>query len=254
MMNYYAADSIITKSEVDSIFISIDSSLSIYKPYSLITQFNQSFKGIKADTHLLKVINKSLETWRLTKGAFDIAYKSKGSQNIAVLQDAVVKTDSSVVIDVNGIAQGYTVDVIAEFLLKKGVKDFIVEVGGEIRVSGKRQPSNKPMKIEVQSPLGRKIITLNEGAITTSSNYEKNHIIDPASGEPVLNELVSVTVHAKDAITADAYDNALMVMGLRRAIKFIRKRKDLSAYFVYRNATGKYTAKASRRFRKLIDQ
>lgn len=251
LVNYYAYDSSITKSQIDSIFNKIDSSLSVYKPYSLIAQFNQSFKGVKADSHFISVVKKSIETWHSTNGAFDIAYKSKGSGKIAVIGDSIVKLDSSLSIDVNGIAQGYTVDVIAEFLLQNKIRNFIVEVGGEIRISGKRQPSDEPMKVEIKSPFEQKIIKLDSGAITTSSNYEKNHIIDPSSGEPINNDLVSVTVYAKDAITADAYDNALMVMGLKKAIRFVNKRKDMAAYFIYRKKNGRYAAKESRRFKRI---
>lgn len=254
MINYYAEDSVICTSQIDSIFNKIDSSLSIYKPYSLISQFNQSDSGLAVDSHFVTVIEKSIETYYATKGAFDITYRAKcrGSDQLIIKGNTIIKKQSCISIDVNGIAQGYTVDVIAEFLIQNGITNFIAEVGGEIRISGKRQPSNEKMKVEIKSPFEEKIVSLDSGAITTSSNYEKNHIIDPASGEPISNELVSVTVYAKNAITADAYDNALMVMGLKKAIRFIEKRKDLAAYFIYRNKKGEYAAKSSKRFRKLM--
>lgn len=263
LVTYYAQDSSVTKSQIDSIFFKIDSSLSLYKPYSLINQFNKSATGLGVDDHFITVIKKSLETYRATKGAFDITYgaKCKGSDQIIIQGNTVLKTRPCITIDVNGIAQGYTVDVIAGFLLLNGIKNFIVEVGGEIRVEGKRQPGNEPMKVGIESPADngspspfiQKIISLESGAITTSGNYnKKDHIIDPSSGKPVNNELTSVTIYAKDAITADAYDNALMVMGLKRALKFVNKRKDLAAYFIYRKADGEFRDKASKRFKKLF--
>jgi len=126
------------------------------------------------------------------------------------------------------------------------------------------------MKIGIESPDEdefsdhpmQKIISLENGAITTSGNYrnyyESNgkkitHIINPKTGYPVQNELISVTVYAKNAITADGYDNALMLMGLKKALQFIDKRKDLAGYFIYKNKEGKIADTASSRFYKLMN-
>jgi thiamine biosynthesis lipoprotein len=106
-----------------------------------------------------------------------------------------------------------------------------------------------------------KIITTDRGAITTSGSYRKfyesegkkiTHIIDPRTGYPSQNELISVTVYAADAITADAFDNALMVMGLKKALQFVEQRKDLAAHFIYRTPTGAIADTASSRFYKLL--
>jgi thiamine biosynthesis lipoprotein len=155
-------------------------------------------------------------------------------------------------IDVNGIAQGYSVDVLADFFEANGIRNYIIEVGGEIRVKGKKYPENISMKIGIEAPASdfdserlQKVISLDSGAVTTSGSYRKyhesrgkkvSHIINPKTGYSAQNELISVTVFAKDAITADAYDNALMLMGLSQAIKFVDGRKDMSAYFIYENA------------------
>lgn len=257
LITYYATDSLVSKAQIDSIFDKIDSSLSLYKPYSLINRFNESFTGIKADSHFIRVIKKSIETWQMTNGAFDITYKSKnkGSDKIAIMDSSVIKLDSFVRIDANGIAQGYTVDVLAEFLLRNNIQNFIIELGGEIRVSGKKFPSGELFKVGIESATAEvgNIINIASGAITTSGNFrKKDHIIDPSTGQPVANELVSVTVHAKDAMTADAYDNALMVMGLKKALRFVNRRKDLAAHFIYRRSNGQFAQKESRRFKKLF--
>ena len=81
-----------------------------------------------------------------------------------------------------------------------------------------------------------------------------SHIIDPRTGYPAQNELISVTVYASDAITADAFDNALMVMGLQKALQFVEARKDISAHFIYRTAAGKVADTASTRFYKIMQQ
>lgn len=256
LINYYNADSIISKSSIDSIFSKIDSSLSLYKPYSLINQFNQSPRGIIADSHFIKNIQESLKTYRQTRGAFDLTYKCKckGSEKIAIINDSVIKLSPEITIDANGIAQGYTVDVIANFLLHNNISNFIVELGGEIKVSG-RKPAGELFKIGIESATAEieKIISLPGGAITTSGNYrKKDHIVNPSTGNAVANELVSVTVYAKDAVTADAYDNALMVMGLKRAIKFTNKHKQIAAHFIYRKPDGSFAEKQSRGFRRLF--
>ncbi len=296
-INYFSPDSSATQSQIDSILNKIDSSLSLYKPYSTINKFNSSSGGCVIDDHFITVIKKSLSTYHDTKGIFDITVQSLvkawgfgnkridhlpdssairslmtciGSDKIFLQKNYLHKRNPCITIDVNGIAQGYTVDVLANFLLSKNINDFIVEVGGEIRVNGRRQPSKELMKIGIESPADndsddpfmQKIISPEHGAVTTSGSYRKffesngrkiNHLIDPSTGYPVNNELISVTVFAKDAITADAYDNALMVMGLKKAMAFVEARKSLAAYFIYNN-NGVVSDTASKRFSELFEK
>lgn len=293
---YYATDSIISKKQVDSILEVIDSSLSLWKPYSLINQFNQSDSGITVDDHFRTVVKKSLDTYHQTSGIFDITVqplvqawgfgaqsinhlpdsatiqllkKCLGSGFLEVLQTKIIKKKSCIKIDLNGIAQGYTVDVLANFLEKNNIRNYITELGGEIRVKGTKQPGNERMKIGIESPgddefeMGfmKKIIEIDQGAITTSGNYRRyyeskgkriTHIIDPRSGYPVSNELISVTVYAKDAITADAYDNAIMVMGLQDGIAFVNKRTDIAAHFIYKTQNGVVRDTMSKGFYQLM--
>ncbi|QNA45351.1 FAD:protein FMN transferase [Lacibacter sediminis] len=293
---YYGEDSVVTKSMIDSVLISLDSSLSLYKPYSRINQFNNSKSGIVLDKHLLSVIKKSIITYTETKGLFDITVQPLvqawgfGVSKTSVVPDAAIiknilpcvnakllqlkgnrlmKTKPCVKIDLNGIAQGYSVDVLASFLEKHGVKNYIVELGGEIRVKGRKQPSGEKMKIGIESPNEdafenhpmQKILALDKGAITTSGSYRKyyesngqkiTHLINPKTGYPHKNELISVTVYAKDAMTADAYDNALMLMGLQRALAFAERRKDIGVYFIYRDKKGAIGDTASTAFLKLL--
>jgi len=192
-----------------------------------------------------------------------------GSQYLKLDGNQLTKLKPCVRIDVNGIAQGYSVDLISNFLEKNGIVNYIVELGGELRVSGKKQPGNEPFKIGIEAPSNsdfvshpiEKILLIHSGAITTSGNYRKyyeskgkkiSHLMNPRTGYSIKNEMISVTVYAKDALTADAYDNALMVMGLNNAMKFVEKRKDLAAYFVYRMPNGNIADTASSRFPDLI--
>ncbi|MDH7461848.1 FAD:protein FMN transferase [Chitinophagaceae bacterium 26-R-25] len=275
-ITYYAEDSSIHQLQVDSILNSLDSSLSIYKSYSVISKFNASAGGCNIDKHLKAVVQKSLDTYEQTNGLFDItvlplvqAWGFGNKKNVSEPDSAVIqsllpcisskllvlennflrKSKPCVQIDVNGIAQGYSVDVLSDFFEANGIRNYMIEVGGEIRVKGKKYPENTAMKIGIEAPQSdfdnehfQKMISLDSGAVTTSGSYRKyhesggkkvSHIINPKIGYSSQNELISVTVFAKDAITADAYDNALMLMGLEKAMKFVDGRKDMSAYFIY---------------------
>lgn len=295
---YYAKDTLVTKRQIDSILSVLDSSLSVYKPYSTIVAFNNSKAGIEIDKHFKKVVAKSIDTYWQTNGLFDITvlplveawgFGAKapekepdsakirsllncvGSKYLQLKNKTLIKSKPCVKIDVNGIAQGYSVDVVADFFMARGVTNYIAEIGGEIRAHGRKQPGNAAFKIGIEAPSDNeferapveKVVVIGDGAITTSGNYRKyhesngkkiSHLMDPGTGYSVQNELISVTVYAKDAMTADAYDNALMAMGLKSAIQFVEKRPDLAAHFIYRLPNGSVADTATKRFYKLIQQ
>jgi FAD:protein FMN transferase len=295
-ITWYAQDSTIGQPQIDSILARIDTSLSIYNPLSLISRFNDSASFVNMDAHLRNVIERSIDTYRQTGGIFDITVEPLvqawgfgpkkmtglpdsatiralkacvGSNNLVVKGSALHKLKPCIKIDVNGIAQGYSVDVVANYLEAHGIRNYLVEIGGEIRVKGRKQPGGEKMKIGIEAPgdndfeltMISRIVAVDSGAITTSGSYRKfyesegkkiSHLIDPRTGYPSQNELISVTVFARDAITADAYDNALMVMGLKKALQFVEKRKDLAAHFIYRTSKGAVADTASSRFYKLL--
>lgn len=295
-ITWYAEDSTISQQQIDSILQKIDTSLSIYNPQSLITKFNTGKGGVAMDNHFRTVLNKSIDTYRQTNGIFDITVLPLvqawgfGPEKVTSLPDSATirsikacvnslnlytkgntlyKKKTCTSIDVNGIAQGYSVDVLANFLEAHGIRNYLVEVGGEIRVKGHKQPTGEKMKIGIEAPgendselsMISKIISVDSGAITTSGSYRKfyesegkkiTHLIDPRTGYPAQNELISVTVFARDAITADALDNALMVMGLKKALQFTERRKDIAAHFIYRTPGGRIADTASSRFYKLL--
>ncbi|ULQ52729.1 FAD:protein FMN transferase [Flavihumibacter fluvii] len=295
-ISYYATDSLVSRTAIEHIFSQVDSSLSIYKPYSLISRFNRSEKGIQMDTHLETVVRKSLEIYRATDGISDLTVlplvnawgfgPSKplnppdsasilnilpciGAGKLYIKGNWLQKELPCMQIDLNGIAQGYTVDLLADYLESKNISNYLVEVGGEIRLKGKKYPSGDPMKLGIEAPSNEalqqtiiyKVIQPPAGAITTSGNYRKfhmsggkrvSHLIDPKSGYPFSNELISVTVYAKKAIIADGYDNALMGMGLAKALRFMEKQRDMEAYFIYRKTDGTIGDSATMGFYKLF--
>lgn len=297
-VSYYAPDSSVKKHQLDSLLNRLDSSLSIYKPYSVISRFNASSDGILVDDYLAEVVEKAIEAWQASNGLFDITiqplvqawgfsakpvkkYPNKkqvrkllkciGTDKIKLEADFLSKKKSCIAIDVDGIAQGYSVDIMASFLESRGINNYLVELGGEIRVSGLKQPTQEKMKIGIEapgdytmeSPVVQKVISITEGAVTTSGNYRKfhesrgkrfSHTIDPRTGYPTQNNLISVTVYANDAITADAYDNVLMAMGLDKALPFTEAHPEIAAYFIYKDSDGNIRDTASSRFIPFFEQ
>jgi thiamine biosynthesis lipoprotein len=291
-ISYFAQDSLVTKAEVDRILDQIDSSMSLYKSYSTINKFNQSRAGLALDAHFTNVLKRAFEIYDDSRGLFDITvaplvqYWGFGPQSaqptekldsilpnigmdlLELKGNYLTKKRTGVHIDVNGIAQGYAVDVVANFFIKNEVSVFLIEIGGEIRVKGIK-PDGARMKIGIegpsqnqfQEPMIRHVISFESGAITTSGNYRKyllrgnkqiSHLIDPKSGYPLANEMVSVTVYAKDAITADGYDNVLMAMHVNEALDFVAQRKNLEAYIIYRKPDGKLADTLSVGFKELM--
>lgn len=295
-ITYYAKDSVVTKFRIEELLARIDQSLSIYNQQSLISTFNRSDKGIKMDKYFRTIFKKSIEVNKETKGLFDITVlplveawglgivkpgslpndsslkelkNCVGSDLLWEVNNFLYKKKPCVKIDMNGIAQGYTVDLLAELLEKNNVENYLVELGGEIRVKGNKKPSGEKFTIGIESPQEdeflasrlQNVFYVQAGAVTTSGNYRKfietngkklAHLINPVSGKPMENELISVTVYAKDAITADAYDNAIMLMGLQKGLKFVEEKKELSAYFIYKNQNGSITDTASSEFYKFM--
>lgn len=296
-ITYYATDSSVTQADVARQLTEVDQSLSLYQPNSLINKFNESRRGVVADQHLKFVVDKALQVYQDTNGVFDATVAplvqawgfgptappetaptpahlhtllaSVGSDKLHWHGDSLVKDVPTVHLDLNGIAQGYTVDMLAALLERRRIRDYLVELGGEIRVRGFKWPGGERQRIGIErpdtsafaAPAIQHVIYVPTGGITTSGNYHKfrqvgpmrvAHLINPKSGYPFHNELISVTVVAFDAITADAYDNALMGMGLKQALAFLRQRPALQAYFIYQRPNGTTAEATTAGFQRLL--
>jgi len=289
---YYAHKNVILRRQTDSLLSRLDSSVSLYLPSSLICRFNQSDKGITVDEPFRVLISKALEINKATDGAVDVTVKSlvdawgfgvkkpaapPGDEKIkSILKNVgydkiwlqgnfLHKKYADVQIDLNGIAQGYSADLLAALLERSHIENYVVEIGGELRIKGNK-PDKEPFKIGIEaidgndmapSPL-RKVIAPGSGAVTTSGNYRKyveangkklSHIINPQTGYPAINEMISVTVWAEDGITADGYDNGFMVMGLKKTLRFLEKRKDMAAYIIYQTDDGTVADTVTKEFK-----
>ncbi len=273
-LQYYAGSRLITKELVDSVLAVIDRSMSLYLPQSLISRFNHAdHEELVLDPHMERVVRRAMQVHRRSKGAFDITVKPLvslwgfGAERIAKLPtqteiDSVLqfvgmdklrlrknklrKTDKRTAIDLNGIAQGYTVDVLAELLEGYGIENYLVELGGEIRSKGYKA-AKQPFEIAIERPEGaqssRFVLQLIDKSVTTSGNYRKvfgyqgkkiHHHINPKDGYPLQNNVASVTVVAPTAMDADAYDNVFMALSPEEGIAFANKLKEIEVYIIYK--------------------
>ena len=259
----------------------VDNSLSTFNEKSIITAVNQN-KEVVLNDMFLSVYKKAMEVSENTDGAFDITvaplvnawgfgFKNGinpekaqvdsllqivGYKKVELKGDRVVKQDPRIMLDCSAIAKGFGVDVIANYLRNLGVKNFMIEIGGEIVTSGINE-QRLPWKIGVtkptDDPLGdaggelMTVMNVTDKAMATSGNYRNfyykggkkyAHTIDPKTGYPVQHSLLSATVIARDCATADAYATSFMVMGLEKAKKFLEQHPELMAYFIYSDEKG----------------
>ena len=276
-ITYSAPEKTNYKNEIDSLFKAVDQSLSTYVPGSIISRINRNDTGVVADKYFIDVFRKAQEISQQTNGAFDVTVapivnawgfgftkraridsatidsllRFVGYQKIKLEGGAIVKTNPGMMLDFNAIAQGYTVDLLSSFLESKGINNYLVELGGEVRTKGKKN-NGEDWKIGIDQPYetyteGRPlkaIVSLKNKALATSGNYRKfyvengrkyAHIIDPHTGYPSKHNLLSATVIANDCMTADAFATAFMVMGLEKAKQFLSKDKQLGleVFFIY---------------------
>jgi len=267
---------------VDSLFKVFDLTFSEYIPNSIVSRINQNDSTVRLNDMFIEVYNKSVEINKETHGALDLTVgplvnawgfgpekkvkidSSKidsllqyvGMEKIRLDGRRLIKKLPGIKIDVNSIAQGYCVDVVCHFFESLGIKNFMVEIGGEVRTKGKN-PKNDFWRIGVDKPVEgnnaageslQTIILLDNNSVTTSGNYRKyfeengqkfSHI-DPHTGYPYKNNLLSVTVIAKDGLTADGYDTPLMVLGLDGAREVLRHHPELEAYMIYSDKDGQF--------------
>lgn len=281
--------------DIDSILKAFDKSLSVYDSTSVISRINDGDPSVEADNWFIEVFNKSAEVNAISGGAFDItvgpvvrawgfgngpiakhdtAYIDSllqfvGMDKVKLEGRKVIKKYPGVKIDVNAIAQGYSVDVVCDFFKNKGIKNYLVEIGGEVRGKG-TNASEKFWQIGIDKPTDgnmmpgeqlQAIIQINNKSLATSGNYRKYfvengikyaHTIDPKTGFPARNTLLSTTVVCDDCITADAYATAFMVIGLEKSKELISKLQGVEVYFVYSNLQGQYEVFISEGMKKMI--
>jgi len=177
-----------------------------------------------------------------------------GFDKIELKRRRIVKSDPRVSLDFNAFAQGYSVDLVSALLLSKGITSFVVEIGGEVYAHGERD--GLPWYIGLEQPIENKtsvnplniIFQLENIGVATSGNYRRFtlengvkvvHHIDPKTGKPTSNELLSASVFTDHCIYSDALATAILVMGLEKAKEFLAVHPEIQAYLIYSDAAGK---------------
>lgn len=262
--------------EIDSLLRSIDNTFSLYDSNSVISRINNNDPQVEANDPMIEVFKKALEVTIMSDGAFDITVgplvnawgfgpigkthvdkflidslmQFVGMDKLRLEGRKIIKALPGVKLDMNAIAQGYTVDRVGYLLENKRIKDYLVEIGGEVRTMGSKK-KNAPWSIGIDRPAEGNSITDRQVqdilevhcmSLATSGNYRKfyvedgvkySHTIDPKTGYPARNRLLSVTILASDCMTADALATACMVMGLEKSRLLINELEDVEAYFIY---------------------
>lgn len=275
-------DPVQLKSQLQSQLDRINRLMSTYDPESEISRFNRQTSGdwFAISTETAEVISLSLHLSQLTAGAFDISVgplvelwgfgaSERGEQlptNEQVAEQlakvgyqhlqlrrapaALRKTQPLLRIDLSAVAKGYAVDLLAESLVERGVENYLVEVGGELRIAGQRSDGTA-WKIALEKPLEearevKTIFPLTDTGLATSGNYRNfyiengqrySHTIDPVSGRPIRHRLASVTVLDPACARADALATALMVLGEEKG-RILVEQQQIAAYFLIHEQQG----------------
>lgn len=267
---------------IDAELAKIDQSLSIFNDSSTISAVNNN-RSLQSDDMLTEVFTLAQKVAEETGGAFDITvaplvnawgfgHAKRGQEPSAATIDSLrqvigykkislknsvfSKQDARVMLDCGAIAKGYACDIVARLMEEQKIKNYMIEIGGEVVTSG-INPERMPWRIGVTVPTDdslsqnqqlQAVLNVTDKAMATSGNYRnfyyKNgrkfaHTIDPATGRPVQHNILSATVLADNCATADAYATSFMVMGLDKAKVILKKHPELMAYIIYSDEKGK---------------
>lgn len=287
----------ITKTELYDLVRNIDAeakeSMSIFEQESLISRLNRN-ECDSLDSHIAANLALAKRYYELSNGYYDVTVKpltsawgfaTKGEKRnnpnidsllefvgfdkIAINDHRITKSDNRIQVDLNSIAKGYVVDLVAEALSRRGVESYMVNIGGEIRCKG-MNPEGSEWHIGIETPYEgnfeqnslEKIIPVSNCAVATSGNYRRYytseegmkvcHTINPKTGYSVLSNLLSATVVAPTCAEADAAATMFMAMGSEGGALELAKQceKDYgwSYYFIYADGEG-YRVECSARFR-----
>lgn len=205
-VTYVVKDSINLQPEIDSLLHRFDSSVSTYKPNSIISRLNSNDTSVVADETYTRVFRKAMEVSERTGGVFDITvgplvnawgfgFENRlkvdqhivdsllplvGYHKVRLEEGRLIKQDPRIRIDFNAIAQGYAVDVLSAFLEAKGIHNYLVDIGGEVYAKGKK-PSGEKWNVGIEKPAANMddereledVVALENLALSTSGNYRK---------------------------------------------------------------------------------
>ena len=275
----YQCDNDLQK-EIEAELKKVDQALSMFNQESIISKVNRNEK-VELNEMFLQVITLAQKVSQDTDGAFDITVaplvnawgfgfktgdkpsgtsidslmSTVGYKKISLKGRQLFKENKNTMLDCSAIAKGYGSDVVSAFLKKRGIVNFMVEIGGEVVTQGISE-KRVPWRIGVTKPTDdslsvdnelQTVLNVTNKAMATSGNYRNfyykdgkkyAHTIDPKTGYPVQHSLLSATVLADNCATADAYATSFMVMGIEKAKGVLERHPELMAYFIYTDERG----------------
>lgn len=284
----YEAPELLTE-KIDAEFQKFNLSLNPFNPNSIIAKVNRN-EPVEADDWFIEVFNKATEVSNNSEGLFDITCAplinlwgfgfSKmdsvtplmidsikqfvGYQKVKLNGRQVVKDDPRTLLNCSAIAKGYASDIIARLLEREGVKNYMVEIGGEVTMKGVNQNGdcwrigiNKPEddSTGIRNEIDEVVQLCKKGGVATSGNYRNYyvkdgkkyaHTIDPRTGYPSEQNILSATIVADDCITADAYATAFMAMGLEKTRQAAKNIPGIEYYVIYSDENGKHQIEYSK--------
>ncbi|USD36832.1 MULTISPECIES: FAD:protein FMN transferase [Ferrimonas] len=287
-------DPLLLQGEIDLRLGQVNRSMSTWKRSSEVSRFNrmQRVGGMEISSEFAKVLTEAKRLTDLTDGALDVTVgplvnlwgfgpdghieTAPSDEQIARVKATIghdklsmkgrwlFKTEPTLKVDLSSIAKGYGVDVVAEVLESRGIHNYLVEVGGELRVKG-HKVQGQPWRVAIErpDPAGRDVFTVIEPgnmSVATSGDYRNffeqdgvqfSHLIDPATGRPVAHHLVSATVITNSCMTADGLATALMVMGVEKGLA-LAERTGLAVMLIER-ADGQYQVHYSKAFNAYLE-
>ncbi len=273
--------------EIVAAMQAVDNSLSPFNKHSIITGINNN-DNIEVDTLFTEVFHTAKQIYQESHGAFDPTvaplvnawgfgfkkgtdvssatidslHQLVGFDRIALNNRMVTKADERITLDFSAIAKGYGSDRVARVLDSCGIKNYMVEIGGEVVVKGHNKNGN-PWGIGITKPTDdslsinqelQTVLRLTDRAIATSGNYRNfyykdgvkyAHTIDPRTGYPVQHSLLSATVIADNCMRADALATAFMVLGADSAMAYCERHPEIDGYFIVAGDSGQYEIRQS---------
>ena len=256
--------------EIEAELQKVDGEFSMFNPESTVSRINRGDSAVARSAMFQEIFQLAQTVNHETDGAFDITvaplvnawgFGFKHEQIPTPAQvDSLLQIRSQM--DFSAIAKGYGCDVVARLLESKGIRNYMVEIGGEVVVSGQNakgdnwhigitKPTDDSLSVEGEM---QTVLSITDHAMATSGNYRNfyyqggrkyAHTIDPRTGYPVQHSLLSATVFAADCATADAYATSFMVLGVEGAQAVLQRHPELMAYLIYTDEQGQLAVWAS---------
>jgi len=265
---------------IDDLLKELNQQMSTYIADSELSRFNQSqsLAPIDISPGLARVIGEAIRLGKLSNGKLDVTVGPLvnlwgfgpeqrpekeptaleltetrtriGLEHLSLSNNLLSKKIPELYVDLSTIAKGYGVDIVAEYVEQQGINNYLVEIGGEMRLKGFKH-TGELWVVAIEKPISteraiQQYLVPKDNAVATSGDYRNyfeadgrrfSHIIDPATGKPINHKLVSVTVIHPSSMTADGLSTAMMVMGEEQALVFAEK-NNLAAYIISKTDNG----------------